>query len=88
MSDPRVVKVTFAITGEIEIFDHGDNYVTFSSQDEMKRYDKKHAKRIIERNIKNKGLEAYEYRIQTKSRDMTEKDFPPMREPVSNEPPF
>ena len=54
----------------------------------MKRYDKKHAKRIIERNIKNKGLEAYEYRIQTKSRDMTEKDFPQMKEPVSNEPPF
>ena len=52
MSDPRVIKVTFPITGEIEIFDHGDDYVTFRSQDEMKRYDKKHAKRIIERNIK------------------------------------
>ena len=66
MADPRVIKVTFAITGEIEI----------------------HAKRIIERNIKNKGLEAYEYRIQTKSRDMTEEDFPQIKEPVSNEPPF
>ena len=54
MADTRVIKVTFAITGEIEIFDHGDDYVTFRSQDEMKRYDKKHAKRIIERNIKRR----------------------------------
>lgn len=88
MSDPRVIKVTFAITGEIEIHDHGDDYISFRSQDEMKRYDEKHAKRIIERNITNRGLEAYEYRIQTKSRDMTDEDFPPIKEVTSNEPPF
>ena len=88
MSDPRVIKVTFAITGEIEIFDHGDDYVTFRNQDEMKRYDKKHAKRIIERNIKNKGLEAYEYRIQTKSRFMREDEFPQPVESGADEPPF
>ena len=88
MVDARVIKVTFSITGEIEIRDFGDDYVTFRNDGEMKRFDEKHAKSIIERKIKEKGLDAYEYRIQTKSRDMTEDDFPQMKEPVSNEPPF
>ena len=32
MVDARVVKVTFAITGEIEIRDFGDDYVTFRNE--------------------------------------------------------
>lgn len=89
MSDPRVVKVVFSVTGEFEIHDHGDDYVNFGSKDDMKSYDRKFAKTHIERKIKNKGLEAFEYAISTKSRDMTEDDFPKIKEEnQNNEPPF
>jgi hypothetical protein len=88
MVDARVVKVTFAITGEIEIRDFGDDYITFRNDGEMKRFDEKHAKSIIERNIKEKGLDAYEHRIQTKSRFMREDEIPQPVESGADEPPF
>ena len=88
MAEPRVIKVSFSITGELEIRDFGDDYITFRNGDEMKRYDRKHAIKIIERNIERNGIEHYDVNIASKSRDMTEKDFPAIKEPVNSEPPF
>ncbi len=80
MSEPRIVRVNFSITGEFEIADHGDDYVNFGSKEKMQTYDRKFAKTIIERKIKDKGLECFEYAISTKSREMTEDDFPKVKE--------
>lgn len=89
MVEARIIKVSFSITGEFEIHDHGDEYITFRNGEEMKRYDKKHSIKVIEKAIERDGIEHWDVNISTKSRDMVEDDFPPIKEKVGdNEKPF
>ena len=67
---PRKVKITYSITGELEINDMGDEYVSFKDKDQQDRYDSKHFIKWFENKIKTKGLEDMDYNIAIRSKDM------------------
>lgn len=70
----RRVKVTYSITGEVEMTDMGDEYVNFKDQDQQDRYDKQMFIKFIEGKMAAQGLEGFDYNISIKSRDLTDED--------------
>ena len=71
---PRKVKITYSITGELEINDMGDEYVSFKDKDQQDRYDKQMFIKFIEGKMAAQGLEGFDYNISIKSRDLTDED--------------
>jgi len=72
---PRKVKITYSITGEVEIRDMGDEYVSFDDKDQQDSHDTRHFIKWFQNKIKTRGLKDMDYNIVIRSKDMDDDMF-------------